>query len=106
MGEIGNRMPLRFALVEDWARYKGGNGLSYHHRASAPCPAAPRVSPSNKKTPSTPPRSIWIRCAKLNKYLDEDYPEGTRPMRLRNSHVVAFVQDDDSTEVLAALECP
>ena len=39
----------------------------------------------------------------LNKYLDEEYPDGARPMRLRNLHVVAFVQHDESTEVLQAV---
>ena len=40
----------------------------------------------------------------LNNYLDEEYPEGPRPMRMRHLHVVAFVQDDATTEVLQAID--
>ena len=43
---------------------------------------------------------------RINKFLDEAYPEGLRPMRLRDLHVVAFVQDDDSMEVLHAIDVP
>ena len=28
----GEKVRLRLALVEDWVRYKGTNGLQYHHR--------------------------------------------------------------------------
>ena len=44
---------------------------------------------------------------KLNKYLDDGYPaDAPRPMRLHNLHVVAYVQNDDTTEVLQAIDVP
>ena len=42
----------------------------------------------------------------VSEVIDDDYREGVRPMRLRNLRVVAFVQDDESADVLAALEVP
>ena len=48
--------------------------------------------------------------AGLNKYLDDfaknegPFPDAQRPMRLRNLRLVAFVQNDESNEVLQAVE--
>jgi hypothetical protein len=42
----------------------------------------------------------------LNTYLNMEYPEGPRPMRLRNLNVVAFVQNDDTADVLQAVNIP
>ena len=103
----GDKVRLRFALVEDWARYKGSNGLSYHHRIVRAMPGGAKgFTLKQKDAEQTVEIDLESLRKKLNKYLDEDYPEGVRPMRLRSLHVVAFVQDDDSTEVLAALDVP
>ena len=100
----GEKVRLRFALVEDWVRYKGSNGLQYHHRVVRALPGGVKGFALKEKN-AEQSASVDLEALRktLNKYLDEDYPDGQRPMRLRNLSVVAFVQDDTSTEVLQAV---
>jgi hypothetical protein len=101
----GEKMRLRIALVEDWVRYKGGNGMLYHHRVvRALAGGANGFALKAKDVEQTATIDLAELRKKLNDYLDEDYPEGMRPMRLRHLHVVAFVQDDATTEVLQAID--
>jgi hypothetical protein len=103
----GENMCLRLALVEDWVRYKGGNGLQYHHRVVRAMPGGVKgVSVKEKDFEHKAAIDLDDLRASLNKYLNEDYPEGPRPMRLRNLSVVAFVQDDETAEVLQAVNVP
>ena len=103
----GDKVRLRFALVEDWVRFKGGNGLQYHHRVVRAMPGGAKgVGLKEKDSAHTASVDLDDLRKILNKYLDEEYPDGARPMRLRNLHVVAFVQNDESTEVLQAVNVP
>ena len=103
----GDKMRLRLALVEDWVRYKGGNGLQYHHRVVRAMPGGAKGVPLKEKDFEHKANiDLEELRASLNKYLNEDYPEGPRPMRLRNLSVVAFVQNDESAEVLQAVNVP
>ena len=49
---------------------------------------------------------------KLNKYLDDfakkedEFPDAQRPLRLRELHAVAFLQVDETGEVLHAATAP
>jgi len=100
----GDKVRLRLALVEDWVRYKGSNGLQYHHRIVRAMPGGAKgVAIADKTFEHKASVDIEELRKVLNKYLDEDYPEGPRPMRFRNFSVVAFVQDDASQEVLQAV---
>jgi hypothetical protein len=104
-GAPAGKVYLRFVLVEDWARYRGSNGLQYHHRVVRAMPGGAKgFALKQKDGEANAEVDLESLRKKLNKYLDEDYPEGARPMRLSNLRVVAFVQDDDSTEVLQAVE--
>jgi hypothetical protein len=103
----GDKTRLRLALVEDWVRYKGGNGLQYHHRVVRAMPAGAKGVPmKDKDFEHKASVDLEELRASLNKYLNEDYPEGPRPMRLRSLSVVAFVQNDESAEVLQAVNVP
>ncbi len=134
----GDKVRLRLALVEDWVRFKGGNGLQYHHRVVRAMPALKADAPKDKgkdkdkdkakekdkeKEPerTTGAKGVALKAknsehktivdleevrASLNKYLNEDYTDGPRPLRMRNLSVVAFVQDDESFEVLQAVNVP
>lgn len=103
----GEKVRLRLALVEDWVRYKGRNGLQYHHRIV-------RAMPGGAKGVALKQRDFEHKAIvdlddlriSLNKYLDEDYTDGPRPMRLRHLSVVAFVQNDETSEVLQAVNVP
>jgi hypothetical protein len=103
----GDKMRLRLVLVEDWVRYQGGNGLQYHHRVVRAMPGGAKGVPVKEKDFEHKANiDLDELRASLNKYLNEDYPEGPRPMRLRNLSVVAFVQNDESAEVLQAVNVP
>jgi hypothetical protein len=105
----GDKIRLRLVLVEDWVRYKGSNGLTYHHRVVRAMPGGPNGQPLTKAEGE---KSVTVDLSELreelNRYLDESgpYPDAQRPMRLKNLHVVALVQDDASLEVLQAVEVP
>ena len=99
---------LRLALVEDWVRFTGGNGLQYHHRVVRAMPGGIKGFSLNQKE-SEHKATIDLNelRRKLNKYLDGGYPaDAPRPMRLRDLHLVAFVQNDDTTEILQAIDVP
>ncbi|MSQ94250.1 MAG: DUF1223 domain-containing protein [Gemmataceae bacterium] len=103
----GDKVRLRLALVEDWVRYKGRNGLQYHHRIVRALPGGAKgVAVGEKEFDYKASVDLGELRASLNKYLDEDYTDGPRPMRLRHLSVVAFVQNDASSEVLQAINVP
>lgn len=106
----GDRIKLRFALVEDWARYRGSNGLAYHHRVvRAMVGGAKGFALTKKDSEHTASIELNTLREQLNRYLDDfaksegPFPDAQRPLRLRNLSVVAFVQNDDTREVLQAV---
>jgi hypothetical protein len=109
----GDQVRLRLALVEDWVRYKSPNGLFYHHRVVRALPGGPKGTTLTKKEGEL---SAVVDVQELQdnlaRYLDdfarkeEPFPDSQKPLRLRNLHVVAFVQDDASSEVLQAVDVP
>ena len=102
----GAKTHLRFVLVEDWVRYKGRNGLQYHHRVVRALPGGAKgVTLTEKASSHAASVDLDDLRKNLNDYLDDAY-EGPRPLRLRNLHVVVFVQDDASAEVLQAVDVP
>jgi hypothetical protein len=104
----GEKVRLRLALVEDWVRYKGGNGMQYHHRVVRAMPkGAEGINLKQKGMEHQATVDIEELRAALNKFLNEEYPpDSPRPMRMRNLSVVAFVQDDANYEVLQAVNVP
>jgi len=107
----GAKVNLRLALVEDWVRYRGRNGLSYHSRVVRGLPGGPQGKAlTQKDTEYTVVFDVKELERALHLYLDNvaktqgAFPDGQRPMRFRNWTVVAFVQNDETSEVLQAAE--
>jgi hypothetical protein len=108
----GPKVKLRVALVEEWVRYRGRNSLSYHHHVVRDMPGgAAGVSLSKKSSDHSFEVDLERLRASLNKYLDafnksDDGPllDDQRPMRFQNLRVVAFIQNDETREVLQAAE--
>ncbi len=102
---------LRLVLVEDWARYKGRNGLTFHHRIVRAMPggaAGFTVKESLAKSVTVDVAELRVKIAK---YLDdygknEPFPDAQRPLALHNLHVAAFLQNDETGEVLQAMSVP
>ncbi len=102
------KVRLRIVLVEDWARYKGSNGLMYHHRVVRAIPGGPTGVAMTKGDGE---KTVSVDLAEvresIKKYLiPVGFPEAQTPLRMQNLHVVAFVQDDATQEVLQATEVP
>jgi hypothetical protein len=104
----GDKLRLRFALVEPWVRFPGNNGLSYHAHVVRALPGGADGFALDKDSakPSARVNLGELRQA-VSKYLDSfESLEGHRPFNYRNLRVVAFIQDDDTQEVLHAVEVP
>lgn len=107
----GESTRLRLALVEDWVRYKARNGQLYHHRVVRALPGgAAGLALTKKDTDQSATVDLGAVRAGLNKYLDNfakeesPFPDAQRPMRFKSLRVVAFVQNDDTNEVLQAVD--
>jgi hypothetical protein len=106
---------LRFALAEERVRYSGGNGIRYHHSVVRAMPGGPKGFPLPKASAE---QTVTVKLDEVraanHKALDEfvgelkkqgaDFSFGARPMALKNLKVVAFVQNDETNEVLQAVQ--
>ena len=105
----GDKVRLRIALVEEHVRYVGSNQLRFHHHVVRAFPGGVNGVPLTAKTGK---HTFVLDLAELrkslNSYIDKSHSRtpssGKRPMDLKNLHIVALVQDDDSKEVLQAAE--
>jgi hypothetical protein len=111
----GDKVSLRFALAEERVRYQGGNGIRYHHSVVRAMPGGPKGFPLPKATAE---QSVTVKLSEVraanNKALDDfvaeikkqgaDFSFGSRPMDLKNLKIVAFVQNDETNEVLQAVQ--
>jgi hypothetical protein len=104
--KTGEKVRLRFALVEEQVRYVGGNQVRFHHHVVRSMPGGAAGFPLKEKTAK---QSASVNLAEvrqaLTTYLDEygkthSFPNSRRPLDLKNLRVVAFIQDDQTKEVL------
>ena len=107
----GEKVMLRFALVEERVRYTGGNGVRYHQQVVRAMPGGTKGFALTKKALD---QSVTVNVdevkGKLAKYLDEfaknesPFPRADRPLSLEKLKLVAFIQDDATGEVLNAAQ--
>jgi hypothetical protein len=108
----GEKVSLRFALAEERVRYQGGNGVRYHHAVVRAMPGGPKGFPLPKAAAE---QTVTVNLedvrAANNKALDDEqktqggrFTFAARPMALRNLKFVAFVQNDETNEVLQAVQ--
>ncbi len=107
----GEKVMLRFALVEERIRYTGGNGLRYHHMVVRSMPGGAKgvalTKKTHEQTVTIDPDAVKTA---LNKYLDdfakmeEPFPRADRPLNLKNLKLVALVQNDTTKEILQAVQ--
>ena len=104
----GEKVFLRFALVEERIRFQGGNGLGYHHSVVRSMPGGVKGFPVTKKDlEQTTTVNLDKVRDEINKGLDDiskkaDHTFSVRPLALRSLRVVAFIQNDETGEVLQA----
>jgi hypothetical protein len=101
----GDKARLRFALVEPWVRYPGSNGIVYHAHVVRALPGGAKGIPlPNEGAAGTVKIDIGELKTNTDKYLSQiGRLDGQRPFSFRNLHVVAFIQDDSTQEVLQAV---
>jgi hypothetical protein len=105
----GDKVRLRIALVEEQVRYVGSNQLRFHHHVVRAFPGGVNGVPLTAKAGK---HTFSLDLAELRKslssYIDKSHSRAQssakRPMDFKNLHIVAFVQDDDSKEVVQATE--
>jgi hypothetical protein len=104
--KTGEKVRLRFALVEDQVRYVGGNQVRFHHHVVRAMPGSAAGFPLKEKAAK---QSASVNLSELRQslttYLDEygkthAFPNSRRPLDLKDLRVVAFIQDDQTKEVL------
>jgi hypothetical protein len=110
LAQTGDKVRLRLALVEEQVAYKGSNGLAVHHHVVRSFPGGAEGVALKEKTAK---KKFTIDLDELRKqlttYLDEygkkrPFPTKERPLELKKLAVVAFVQNDDTLEVLQAAQ--
>src|SRR5262249_38300529 len=108
----GDDVRLRFVLVEETARYVGGNGIRFHHHVVRAMPGGEKGFPLKQKTTR---QAATVDLDELKKQLAQyistvakkskaNFPEPEQVLALTNLRVVAFVQNDKTKEVLQAKE--
>jgi hypothetical protein len=108
--KTGEKVRLRFVLVEDVVRYAGRNGQRLHHHVVRAFPGGVDGFPL-KQASAKPSASVSLAdlAKKLSEYLAKPAPQGPyvddeRPLNLKHLKVVAVVQDDSSKEILQAAQ--
>ncbi|HYV39977.1 MAG TPA: hypothetical protein VE988_30105 [Gemmataceae bacterium] len=102
-----DKLKLRLALIEPWVRYPGSNGLSYHAHVVRALPGGPDGFALDKENIS---KTVKVDLAEVRQIADrhlqkqDSFFQGQRAFSYRNLRLVAFVQDDDSKEILHAVE--
>jgi hypothetical protein len=107
----GDKLKLRLALVEDTVVYKGSNGIDKHHSVVRAFPGGVKglalKDKSGKHTASVDLDEVRKGLAKyLDSYAEKEgpFPTKERPLDLKKLRVVAFVQNDQTKEVLQAAQ--
>ncbi len=102
------RLRLRIALVEDKVDYAGTNGIAEHHNVvRAFIGGADGFAVKDKTFKTTASVDVEDLKKELKKYLDKyaekkPFPTKDQPLELKNLKVVAFVQNQETHEVLQA----
>jgi hypothetical protein len=107
----GEKVKLRFVLIEEVARYPGGNGQRLHHHVVR---ALPGGSDGFALTEIRARRKVTVDLAALKTSLDDDltatnlsanpFVDDEYPLDFKHLKVVALIQDDAGKEILQAVQ--
>jgi hypothetical protein len=106
----GEKVRLRFVLVEEKVRYPGRNGQRLHHHVVRAFPGGVNgFALKDKSSKQSANVSLKEVRESLEKYLDKagtrrPFPDDERPLDLKHLKVVAMVQDDDNKEIVQAVQ--
>jgi hypothetical protein len=108
--KTGDKVKLRFVLIEDVARYAGSNGQRLHHHVVRAFPGGIDGFPM-KDAKGTQKVTVALGDVKksLTDYLasaekKRPFLDDDRPMDLKHLKLIALIQDDESKEILQAAQ--
>lgn len=108
LAQTGPDVRLRMALVEQQVNYKGRNQVPEHHCVVRHFPGGVDGASLKEKASS---HQVTVKLGEVRKQLEDylkrtetatGFPNKDRPLELKNLRVVAFVQNDETGEVLQA----
>jgi hypothetical protein len=108
--KTGEKVKLRFVLIEDVARYAGTNGQRLHHHVVRAFPGGTDgFALKDAKAAQKVTVSLGDVKKALTDYLasaDKKRPliDDDRPMDLKHLKLIALIQDDESKEILQAAQ--
>jgi hypothetical protein len=110
LAQTGEDVRLRLVLVEEEVKYEGGNKLPTHHHVVRSFPGGVDGLALKDKTGK---KTVTVDLEEVRKglkdYLDKyaekrPFPGKERPLELKKLFVVAFVQNDETGEILQAAQ--
>lgn len=112
-GASTDGLNLRLLVVEDTVKYVGGNKVRFHHQVVRAMPGGvDGVAIKGSEMKHTATVDVAMIRKDLRRYLDEfavkqsfPYPK-IRPMEMKDLKVIALVQNDETGEILQALQFP
>ncbi len=108
--KTGDKVRLRFVVIEDVVRYQGRNGQRLHHHVVRAFPGGVdgfALKEANGKEAVTVvlgdlKKSLTDYLVEANK--NDPFPDDERPLNLKHLKLVALIQDDESKEILQAAQ--
>lgn len=108
----GEKVFLRFALVESRIRYSGISSTRYHLNTLRAMPGGvqgfPLTAATGEQTVTIDPAALRTAIGKdLQEFVETsgvDFRTADRPLALTNLKLIAFIQDDATQEVLQAVQ--
>lgn len=106
----GKKVKLRFVVLEDLVRYPGGNKQRLHHHVVRGFPGGLEGVALTEKS-GTYKQTLDLKKLKiaLLDYLEEankttPFLDEARPLELQNLKIVALIQNDETKEILNAVQ--
>jgi hypothetical protein len=108
--KTGEKVRLRFVLLEEVVHYAGRNGQRLHHHVVRSYPGGTEGVALKEATAK---ESASVNLAELARKLEDylisaeekrPFPDFDRPLNLQHLKVVAFIQDDENRGVLQAVQ--
>jgi hypothetical protein len=109
-GAKGEKLRLRLAITEEVVRYTGGNQVRFHHHVVRAMPGgAEGVALKDGAGKQEVTVDVGHIRETINKYLNDygkknAFADDKRPLELKDLYLVAFVQSDETKEVLQAVQ--